>query len=603
MTQSDEMTTRNKEIEMNRAKQTLKQTSWSSPWEGTKVAALIAALLISASSYAQQSQISSDLASLPNDSPVNTIVQYYTPSTTTDDNLAASVGATNNGNGNAWGQLKQAGYLMSPGQAKQLAKSDPNIMYISPDRPLKSTATGNSSLTLDYYPTTVNAQVGWLLGYTGAKIGVAVIDSGMMTGLPDFGGRVVYSQSFVSGNAGTADQYGHGTHVAGIVGGNGKQSTGSSFTYTFKGIAPNVNLINLRVLDQKGQGTDSAVISAINWAITNKAKYNIRVINLSLGRPVYESYTLDPLCQAVEKAWKTGIVVVVAAGNEGRNNSANTNGYGTITAPGNDPYVITVGAMNTMGTNSRADDKIASYSSKGPTLYDHIVKPDIVAPGNRINSLYTAGLTLPNTFPANEIPNSLYVVNGNTTSSSVYYQLSGTSMAAPMVSGTVALMLQQNSALTPDQVKARLMKTAYKTLPPYSTATDPATGAAYNSQSDIFTVGAGYLDIQAVLSNTDLAPATSGSAQSPTVFRDSSGNVSIVTGSAVLWGSSVLWGTSVVWGTNVLVNGSAVLWGSSVCWGSSTAQGYSVLWGSSVLWGTSSTDAAEATNITINGEN
>ena len=94
---------------------------------------------------------------------------------------------------------------------------------------------------------------------------------------------------------------------------------------------------------------------------------NIRVINLSLGRPVYESYTLDPLCQAVEQAWKAGIVVVVAAGNEGRNNAANTSGYGTITAPGNDPYVITVGAMNTKGTPSRADDVIASYSSKGPT--------------------------------------------------------------------------------------------------------------------------------------------------------------------------------------------------------------------------------------------
>jgi hypothetical protein len=139
---------------------------------------------------------------------------------------------------------------------------------------------------------------------------------------------------------------------------------GLELYYTFKGIAPNVSLINLRVLDQNGQGTDSAVISAINWTVTNKTKYNIRVIKLPLGRPVYESYTLDPLCQAVEQAWKAGIVVVVAAGNEGRNNSKNTSGYGTITAPGNDPYVITVGAMKTMGTPSRGDDNVASYILK-----------------------------------------------------------------------------------------------------------------------------------------------------------------------------------------------------------------------------------------------
>src|SRR5581483_10220113 len=128
---------------------------------------------------------------------------------------------------------------------------------------------------------------------------------------------------------------------------------------------PNVNLINSRVLDQNGQGSDSSVIAGINAAIQLKSKYNIRVMNLSLGRPVFESYKLDPLCQAAEAAWKAGIVVVTAAGNEGRNNSAGTYGYGTITAPGNDPYVITVGAMKTMGTPNRSDDLIASYSSKG----------------------------------------------------------------------------------------------------------------------------------------------------------------------------------------------------------------------------------------------
>src|SRR5262249_52090391 len=153
-------------------------------------------------------------------------------------------------------------------------------------------------------------------------------------------------------------------------------STGTNFFLTFRGLAPNANLINLRVLDQNGRGTDSGVIAAIQQAIQLKSKYNIRVMNLSLGRPVFESYAVDPLCQAVEKAWKAGVVVVVAAGNQGRDNSRGTEGYATIQAPGNDPVVITVGAMKTMGTPSRADDLIASYSSKGPTLVDHIVKPD-----------------------------------------------------------------------------------------------------------------------------------------------------------------------------------------------------------------------------------
>ena len=329
---------------------------------------------------------------------------------------------------------------------------------------------------------------------------IAVIDSGISSG-KDFtlsngtGSRIVYNQNFASGQSTVADLYGHGTHVAGIIAGNGQNSHGASFRKTFMGVADNVNLINLRVLDHGGTGHDSAVIAAIQTAINLKSKYNIRVINLSLGRPTYESYTLDPLCQAVEAAWKAGIVVVVAAGNEGRNNKAHTDGYGTIAAPGNDPYVITVGAMKPMGSSTRADDLIASYSSKGPTLYDHIVKPDIVAPGNMsISVLASSSATLMKAYPKNIVALSSYSSNAKGASS--YFTLSGTSMATPVVSGAVALLLQQNAKLTPDQIKARLMKSAYKTFPRSSTATDPATGKTYTSQYDIFTVGAGYLDIQ-----------------------------------------------------------------------------------------------------------
>src|SRR5437660_3617656 len=438
------------------------------------------------------------------------------------------------------------------------------------------------------------------------------------------GPRVVYSPNVGPGTTDTSDLYGHGTHVAGIIAGAGWFSTGSNFTHTFKGIAPNANIINLRVLDQNGVGSDSSVIAAIQTAIRLKSTYNIRVINLSLGRQVYESYTVDPLCQAVEAAWNAGIVVLAAAGNQGRNDSAGTAGYGTIAAPGNDPYVITVGVMKTANTPTRIDDTIASYSSKGPTAYDYVVKPDIVAPGNQVVSTlapnaallsshtdaylreYSNSTTTSTSSGGNNKNNkknstsSLSTVATGAISTS-YMRLSGTSMATPVVSGAAVLLLQQNPDLTPDQVKARLMKTASKNFPAYSTATDPTTGITYTDYYDIFTVGAGYLDIAAALSSNDLADA---SAVSPTaVYDPTTQTVYLVTGASVVWGTDAVWDTSVVWGTNVFVNGTSVLWGSSVCWGSSTSDGFSVVWGTGVVWGnTANQTTSTAMSILAGGE-
>ena len=562
--------------------------------------ALCCVILCTTLGFAQSRKMSRDLRQ-QSGQWVNVIVQYRTP---LNQAHLAGVRAKQGTRQQDFSVINSVAMTVNRSSLSALA-NNPNVVYISPDRTVRATAT-----VTDLYDQAVLAPYAWSKNLSGSGVGVAVIDSGI-TGGKDFtlsngtGSRIVYNQNFAQGPNTVADLYGHGTHVAGILAGNGSNSRGASFRKTFMGIADGVNLINLRVLDQNGSGHDSAVIAAIQKAISLKSKYNIRVINLSLGRAAYEGYKLDPLCQAVEAAWKAGIVVVVAAGNEGRNDSFHTDGYGTIAAPGDDPYVITVGAMKPMETVSRADDLIASYSSKGPTLYDHIVKPDIVAPGNMLISvLASSSSTLAKAAPGNVVALSSYSTNAKGVAS--YFTLSGTSMATPVVSGAVALLLQKSAGLTPDQVKARLMKSAYKTFPRYSTATDPTTGKRYTSQYDIFTVGAGYLDIQAALSSTDLAPSTSGSAKSPAVARDKSGNVYLVKGSSILWGGSIMWGTSVVWGTSVLwgtnAGGESVLWGSSAPWGSNSDNGYSVLWGTSIIWGTSDENDPEAIPIEIEGE-
>jgi len=187
--------------------------------------------------------------------------------------------------------------------------------------------------------------------------------------------------------------------------------------------------------------------------------------------------------------------------------------------------------------------------------------------------------------------------SSNPSTASDYYFLSGTSMATPVVSGAAALLVQAQPKITPDQVKARLMKTAYKAFPVSSTVVDPVTAAIYVSEYDIFTVGAGYLDIGAALANSDLA---TGNSLSPTAVYDSTQNaVYLVNAAGSTWDSSVLWGTSVVWGTNVFVNGTSVVWGGSVCWGTSTDAGFSVVWGTSVLWGTSNQVASETSNVIL----
>ena len=491
-----------------------------------RVFTLLAAGLLIPAAFAKHPKIAKDLDTTKGGT-VDVIVQFITPPTTKHHDKVAKKG------GNLKLKLGAAAvYSLAPSELEDLA-TDPDVAYITPDRGLKA--------HLEYAQPTLGADMSYSNGWDGTGVGVAVIDSGV-NDHPDFKDRVncttnrlVLKENFVAGETTTADLYGHGTHVAGIIAGVGRCAE-SNRTKTFRGIAPDAKIISLRVLNAEGAGTDSAVIAAIDRAIALKSTYNIKVINLSLGRGVFESYTLDPLCQAAERAWKAGIVVVASAGNYGR--FAATQGYGTITSPGNDPFVLTVGAMNDKKSLGRSDDVMTTFSSKGPTLFDHVVKPDLVAPGNSIISLMSStSSNLATLFPGN-IVNRDYYKSGVSGNSSYYMQLSGTSMAAPMASGAAAVLFGHNSSLTPNQVKARLMKTATKAFLLGSTINDPGTGAPIYVQYDLFTVGAGYLDVWAALNNTDTMTTASTTPLSPKVGLNSAGDAYIIPTSLV-WGDSL----------------------------------------------------------------
>ena len=267
---------------------------------------------------------------------------------------------------------------MPNGLLKKLS-AYPSVFRIHHDRPFT-----NSNYRTAVTVGTRAAQA--VYGYTGGGVGVAVIDSGIATWHDDLTSRsstlypwgnqrVAAFVDFVNGQAAPYDDDGHGTQVAGIIAGNGYDSYGQK-----AGMAPAASLVSLKVLDANGAGTVSNIIAALDWVLANHTTYNIRVVNLSVGAAVYESYWTDPLTLAAKRVVDAGVVVVGAAGNVGQN-AAGQPQYGGITAPGNAPWVITVGASSTNGTPKRSDDSMASFSSRGPTYLDWSAKPDLVAPG------------------------------------------------------------------------------------------------------------------------------------------------------------------------------------------------------------------------------
>jgi serine protease AprX len=336
---------------------------------------------------------------------------------------------------------------LSAERARWLA-ANPDVHSVSMDSVVKSQSLLPISGSLlgnlqNNYDQTLNLLPAFTHGYTGAGIGVAVIDTGVEGGLPDFqtsngsASRVVET-AVTNPNATTAaDLYGHGTDVAGIIAGNSLNRSPSDPSYgQYIGVAPNANLISIKASDDQGNATVLDVIYALQFAVDHQSDYNIRVVNMSLDSTTPQSYTTDPLDAAAESAWMHGIVVVAAAGNRGTASDA------VQYAPANDPYVITVGAVDENGQTNSANDTTASWSSQG-TTQDGFQKPDVYAPGAHIVSVLARNSAFSQMCPA-------CVVNGN------YIRTGGTSMAAPMIAGLVADMIQYRPSLTPNQVKGAL---------------------------------------------------------------------------------------------------------------------------------------------------
>jgi subtilisin family serine protease len=347
----------------------------------------------------------------------------------------------------------------------------PAVAWLVPDRPVRLAHSASSGLqvgptSLFHLADTVQAKQLWGQGWSGAGVDVAVVDSGVVpVGGLTASGKVINGPdlSFESGEAGVRhlDTYGHGTHMAGIIAGRDDAvptPVREAPHDQFVGIAPDARIVNVKVADSAGATDVSQVIAAIDWVVQHGRSngLNIRVLNLSFGTDGVQDYRLDPLAHAVEEAWRRGVVVVTAAGNEGYGDARMNN-------PAYDPYVLAVGGSDGRGTVSPSDDVVAGWSSRGNLTR----RPDLVAPGQSVVSLRDPGSRIDLDHPGGRVAER-------------FFRGSGTSQAAAVVSGATALLLQQRPELTPDQVKSLLTATARK-LP----EADPAAQ------------GAGLLDVKA----------------------------------------------------------------------------------------------------------
>lgn len=342
----------------------------------------------------------------------------------------------------------------------------PDVRAISLDRVMRvqSTAGPSSSTVKSVYRKSVRADALNNGGFTGRGVTVALIDTGV-TEVADLAGRVVAVTDDMtgrttpcqnmSGEPNCDDSFGHGTFIAGIIAGNGALSGGA-----YKGVAPEANILSVKIAGRSGSADVSGVLAAIQWVVGMRDRYGIKVLNLSLGTDSTQSYRVDPLNYAVEKAWFAGITVVVSASNRGPDPR-------TIAKPGDDPFVITVGAVDDRGTNGTNDDSLPNFTSRGPTAADGIAKPDVTAPGAHVVSLRAPGSAVDTQFPN--------YVDGH------YRKASGTSFSAGVVSGAAALVSEANPAATPDRIKHMLSSTARKVASSDAMAVGAGEVDAYNA--------------------------------------------------------------------------------------------------------------------------
>ncbi len=484
--------------------------------------------------------------------------------------LAVALAAVKNAGGritHELGIVNAVAATLTPAQAVAL-RADHRLV-LTPNG--SATVAGTKAPVQPYVVEHTQANLLHASGITGRGVTVAFLDTGWWSQhatQSNIAGQNVVLQGYdaigdKTGVGAPSDDYGHGTHVLSIAANSAIAQDG-----TYIGIAPDAARVIVRAFDKNGAGTYANTIRGMNWILSNAKTYNIRVVNMSFGAPPKSFYWNDPMAQAVMKLWQAGIVVVASAGNNGPTAQS-------ITVPGNVPYVITVGAMTDNYTpTDRSDDRLDSFSSTGPT-YEGFVKPEIVAPGGHVIAVMSGSSPIAKAHP------SFLGTNGYL--GSTYFYMSGTSMSAAVVSGTVALMLQAQPYLTPNQVKCKLMSSA-----------QPAVDGSGNLAYTVFQQGAGQinaynavfnqnttcanvgLDVTADLAGTQhyMGPARQNSAGSFYVV-DQNGNQ--VNGQGYLWNNGYLWNQGYLWNNGYLWN-QGYLWNNGYLWN----QGY--LWNSGYLW-------------------
>jgi len=400
----------------------------------------------------------------------------------------------------------------------------------------------------------------------GTGVGIAIVDSGIYPSA-DFAGRIKGFYDFTKldrfrqpTQPSPYDDLGHGTHIAGLIG-----SGGSAPNYMFQGVAPNANLVVFKVLDKNGSSSTSTVIAALEYIVTHRKQLGVQIVNLSLGHPITAPAKFDPLVQAVEQAAAKGLIVVVAAGNDGP-------GYGSVNSPANAPTAITVGVADGKTTVTRADDYVPDFSSRGPTWYDGFAKPDVVAPGVNLFSNASPGSALATS------TNPVYpqiAVDG-----AKLLDLSGSSMSAAVATGVLALELDANA----HQNREPLTSNAAKAILEYTSV--PVAGADYLTQ------GAGQINAAGAV---QLASSINTLAQTNSWWLQSGvSESSTIGGQSYAWSRNVVWGEHVIGGRFIYYN-ARMFSDDNIIWGTGVIQGHNIVRpsrrtrgfdGDNIIWGT-----------------